>query len=123
MRQADGEQKKPPARITVAAESKILASREEAAQLLSISQRALDYLIPRRGGCQHGALAAGFSSRFPSLGNMRVPIILSGSWRRRYRAPIACVVASGIEVMAEPLTNRRFGKPAHASGQLNRSKV
>lgn len=48
MRSADGEQKKPPARVTVAAESKILASREEAAQLLSISQRALDYLIATR---------------------------------------------------------------------------
>lgn len=45
MTSADGEDKKPPARITVAAESKILASREEAAPLLSISQRALDYLI------------------------------------------------------------------------------
>ena len=48
MRSADDEQKKPPARVTVAAESKILASREEAAQLLSISQRALDYLIASR---------------------------------------------------------------------------
>jgi len=38
----------PPARITVAVESKILASREEAAQMLSISQRALDYLIATR---------------------------------------------------------------------------
>jgi hypothetical protein len=45
MGSANGENKKPPARITVAVESKILASREEAAQMLSISQRALDYLI------------------------------------------------------------------------------
>jgi excisionase family DNA binding protein len=36
------------ARITVAVESKILANREEAAQMLSISQRALDYLIATR---------------------------------------------------------------------------
>jgi excisionase family DNA binding protein len=36
----------PP--LTVAVESKILASREEAAQMLSISQRALDYLIATR---------------------------------------------------------------------------
>jgi hypothetical protein len=28
-----------------------------------------------RSGCQHGALAAGFSSRFPSFGNMRGPTI------------------------------------------------
>jgi excisionase family DNA binding protein len=48
MRSADGENKKPPARITVAVESRILASREEAAQMLSISQRALDYLIATR---------------------------------------------------------------------------
>ena len=63
MRSADGEQKKPPARITVAVESKILASREEAAQMLSISQRALDYL-----------------SRFPSFESMRGPTIQNGSW-------------------------------------------
>jgi excisionase family DNA binding protein len=44
----DGMNKKPPARITVAVESKILASREEAAQMLSISQRALDHLIATR---------------------------------------------------------------------------
>jgi chaperone required for assembly of F1-ATPase len=43
-----GENKKPPARITIAVESKILASREEAAQMLSISQRARDYLIATR---------------------------------------------------------------------------
>ena len=48
MRSADDQNKKPPARITVAVESKILASREEAAQMLSISQRALDYLIATR---------------------------------------------------------------------------
>ena len=40
MRSADGENKKPPARITVAVKSQILASREEAAEMLSISQRA-----------------------------------------------------------------------------------
>ena len=48
MRSADDEQKKPPARIAVAVGSKILASREEAAQMLSISPRALDYLIATR---------------------------------------------------------------------------
>lgn len=48
MRSIDRERKKQPARITLAAEHKILASREEAAQMLSISQRALDYLIAAR---------------------------------------------------------------------------
>jgi excisionase family DNA binding protein len=48
MRSANGENKKPPGRATGAAEGKILASREEAAQMLSISQRALDYLIAAR---------------------------------------------------------------------------
>jgi excisionase family DNA binding protein len=37
--------RKQPARVTVAHEDKILVSREEAAQLLSISQRGLDYLV------------------------------------------------------------------------------
>jgi len=40
-----GDRKKPPQRVTVAPEDKILVSREEAAQLLSISQRGLDYLV------------------------------------------------------------------------------
>jgi excisionase family DNA binding protein len=40
-----GDRKKPPQRLTVAPEDKILVSREEAAQLLSISQRGLDYLV------------------------------------------------------------------------------
>jgi excisionase family DNA binding protein len=37
--------RKLPQRVTVAPEDKLLVSREEAAQLLSISQRALDYLV------------------------------------------------------------------------------
>jgi excisionase family DNA binding protein len=37
--------RKHPQRVTVAPEDKLLVSREEAAQLLSISQRALDYLV------------------------------------------------------------------------------
>ena len=40
--------KKAPTRVTVAPDAKLLVSREEAAQLLSISQRALDYLIANR---------------------------------------------------------------------------
>lgn len=43
-----GDRKKPPQRVTVAPEDKILVSREEAAQLLSISQRGLDYLVASR---------------------------------------------------------------------------
>ena len=39
------QRKKPPQRVTVAPEDKLLVSREEAAQLLSISQRGLDYLV------------------------------------------------------------------------------
>ena len=39
------QRRKPPQRVTVAPEDKLLVGREEAAQLLSISQRALDYLI------------------------------------------------------------------------------
>jgi hypothetical protein len=37
--------RKPPQRVTIAPEDKILVSREEAAQLLSISQRGLDDLV------------------------------------------------------------------------------
>jgi excisionase family DNA binding protein len=39
------DRRKPPQRVTIAPEDKLLVSREEAAQLLSISQRGLDYLI------------------------------------------------------------------------------
>ncbi len=39
------DRRKPPQRVTVAPENKILVSREEASQMLSISQRALDYLV------------------------------------------------------------------------------
>jgi excisionase family DNA binding protein len=42
------QRRKPPQRVTIAPEDKILVSREEAAQLLSISQRALDYLLANR---------------------------------------------------------------------------
>ena len=40
--------KKPPTRVTIPADEKLLVSRGEAAQLLSISQRGLDYLIANR---------------------------------------------------------------------------
>ena len=48
MRAMNGTHKKAPARVTVAADAKLLVSRDEAAQLLSISQRGLDYLIANR---------------------------------------------------------------------------
>jgi excisionase family DNA binding protein len=43
-----GVRKKKPGRVVVAPDAKLLVSREEAAQLLSISQRGLDYLIANR---------------------------------------------------------------------------
>ncbi len=45
MRDITVDGKKPPQRATVAPEDKFLVSREEASQMLSISQRALDYLV------------------------------------------------------------------------------
>lgn len=40
--------KKPPARVTVPSHAKLLVSRNEAAQLLSISVRGIDYLLATR---------------------------------------------------------------------------
>jgi excisionase family DNA binding protein len=48
MQAINSARKKPPARVTVAPDVKLLVSRDEAAQLLSISQRGLDYLIANR---------------------------------------------------------------------------
>jgi excisionase family DNA binding protein len=48
MRGINGVHRKPPARVQVAPSSKILVSREEAAQLLSISVRGIDYLLAGR---------------------------------------------------------------------------
>jgi hypothetical protein len=45
MRSINGESKKPTTRTTVAPIAKLLVSREEAAQLLSISVRGVDYLM------------------------------------------------------------------------------
>jgi len=79
MRSADGEQKKPPARITVAVKAK--SWRAEMRQhRCSRLARGHWTTWSRRGVCQHGALAAGFSSQFPSFGSMRAPTILNGSW-------------------------------------------
>jgi excisionase family DNA binding protein len=41
-------QKKSAARVIISPDARLLVSRDEAAQLLSISQRGLDYLIANR---------------------------------------------------------------------------
>lgn len=48
MQATDSIHKKPSARVVVAPDAKLLVSRGEAAQLLSISERGLDYLIANR---------------------------------------------------------------------------
>jgi excisionase family DNA binding protein len=48
MQATSSAQRKPSSRVTIAPEARLLVSREEAAQLLSISQRGLDYLIANR---------------------------------------------------------------------------
>jgi excisionase family DNA binding protein len=48
MQATSSAQRKPSSRVTIAPEARLLVSREEAAQLLSISPRGLDYLIANR---------------------------------------------------------------------------
>lgn len=48
MRDNTTERKKPPAKVRVAPDAKILVGRDEAAQLLSISVRGIDYLLANR---------------------------------------------------------------------------
>jgi excisionase family DNA binding protein len=48
MRDNTSERKKPPARVRIAPDEKILVGRDEAAQLLSISVRGIDYLLANR---------------------------------------------------------------------------
>ena len=48
MRDNTAERKKPPARVRIAPDAKIFVGREEAAQLLSISVRGIDYLLANR---------------------------------------------------------------------------
>jgi excisionase family DNA binding protein len=48
MRRAESSGKKPPARVESAENRRLLVGRREAAELLSISQRALDYLLAQR---------------------------------------------------------------------------
>ena len=40
--------KKPPARASMSTEERLLVGRREAAQMLSISQRSLDYLVANK---------------------------------------------------------------------------
>jgi excisionase family DNA binding protein len=42
------DQKKPPVRAAVAPQDKLLVCREEAAEILSISVRSVDYLLANR---------------------------------------------------------------------------
>jgi excisionase family DNA binding protein len=48
MRQINGTLKKPSGNSTVPLDSKLLISRQEAAQMLSISERGLDYLVANK---------------------------------------------------------------------------
>ena len=48
MRDNTMERMKPPARVRIAPDTKILVGRAEAAQLLSISVRGIDYLLANR---------------------------------------------------------------------------
>lgn len=45
MREINAESKKPPQRVTIASADKLVVGRDEAVQMLSISERVLDYLI------------------------------------------------------------------------------
>jgi len=45
---ADADERKHPGRVTMSAESKLLVGRIEAAAMLSISRRALDYLVANK---------------------------------------------------------------------------
>ncbi len=48
MPQIDPVNRKPSARVQVPSSEKILVGRSEAAQMLSISERALDYLVANK---------------------------------------------------------------------------
>jgi excisionase family DNA binding protein len=48
MKQLHDAHKKPPARATESSDQKLLVSRHEAALRLSISERAIDYLIANK---------------------------------------------------------------------------
>jgi excisionase family DNA binding protein len=48
MQRAESFEKKPPASVESAENRRLLVGRREAAEMLSISQRALDYLLAQR---------------------------------------------------------------------------
>jgi excisionase family DNA binding protein len=48
MRRDESFEKKPPASVESAENRRLLVGRREAAEMLSISQRALDYLLAQR---------------------------------------------------------------------------
>lgn len=48
MQEINNAKKKAPPRAVVTSEAKLLVSRDEAAQLLSISRRSIDYLVVNR---------------------------------------------------------------------------
>jgi Helix-turn-helix domain len=48
MGRAESLEKKPPASVQMAENRRLLVGRREAAEMLSISQRALDYLLAQR---------------------------------------------------------------------------
>jgi excisionase family DNA binding protein len=48
MRRAESFEKKPPARVETEENRRLLVGRREAAEMLSISQRVLDYLLAQR---------------------------------------------------------------------------
>jgi excisionase family DNA binding protein len=48
MAEIDATERKKPGRATMASDDKLLVGREEAAEMLSISCRALDYLIANK---------------------------------------------------------------------------
>jgi excisionase family DNA binding protein len=48
MAEIDATQRKKPGRATMASDDKLLVGREEAAEMLSISCRALDYLVANK---------------------------------------------------------------------------
>jgi excisionase family DNA binding protein len=48
MRSIDSRERKAPTRATITPEDRLLIGRTEAAQMLSISERALDYLVAKK---------------------------------------------------------------------------
>lgn len=86
MRDNTAERKKPPARVRIAPDAKILVGREEAAQLLSISVRGIDYLLANRR-LPFRKLGGESSFRWRNCGSMHAaitPIALWGDTKLRH---------------------------------------